>query len=475
MRLTLPRRRTILACGAAVCAIALVAVTWLLARTFQSPEQRAAQARPPAAQAILVPVTRTDLVERTTVKARVAAAQARTLTLPTGEGTSVVTQAGVDAGATLANGQVLTWVNDRPVIALSGPFPFYRDLGPGDHGSDVRALQQALTSLGYGVRADGRFGPATARALRSLYRQVGATAPTRTRGGEGAGTSPTSDGQAGTGTQPASSQQSQQAQTATPSGGHASETYLPAREVAVISGLPATVEVAPPVGTVLAGDNARVQLAAGGLSLLASVSGPTAARMHTGMTATASVADASLDVTVTEVRPAGGSTDSEQGSQGAGATDAAGGAGAATPASAGADGADPNDPAQEGEADTFGQDGSGQDSEADTSDADAASAATSVTLVLTPTSGSVPPDWRGRSDILVTLDLITPLTDVLTVPQRALAAQGDGRANVLLRSKDGTFRTVTVTQKTCVDGTCAIEADSSTGVVDGAQVRVDRP
>jgi peptidoglycan DL-endopeptidase CwlO len=39
---------------------------------------------------------------------------------------------------------------------------------PGDEGADVRRLQEALRRLNYNVTADGKYGPATVRAVREL-------------------------------------------------------------------------------------------------------------------------------------------------------------------------------------------------------------------------------------------------------------------------------------------------------------------
>lgn len=90
----------------------------------------------------------------------------------------VVTNVFVRNGATVRSGAAVVEVSGRPVIALQGAFPLYRDLRQGDKGVDVRALQAGLQSAGVWVGADGVFGAGTERALRRLYRKVGYAVPT---------------------------------------------------------------------------------------------------------------------------------------------------------------------------------------------------------------------------------------------------------------------------------------------------------
>jgi peptidoglycan hydrolase-like protein with peptidoglycan-binding domain len=68
-------------------------------------------------------------------------------------------------------GSVLLEVSGRPLIALPGTVPAYRDLRPGDDGTDIGQLQAALRSLGYyhGGDSAGHFGPGTKRAVTRLY------------------------------------------------------------------------------------------------------------------------------------------------------------------------------------------------------------------------------------------------------------------------------------------------------------------
>ena len=72
-------------------------------------------------------------------------------------------------------------MSGRPVIALPGVVPAYRDLGAGDQGTDVRQLRAALCTVGVlRVGCDDPpddFDAVTAQAVDSLYQQLGYPAP----------------------------------------------------------------------------------------------------------------------------------------------------------------------------------------------------------------------------------------------------------------------------------------------------------
>ncbi|MFD9371031.1 peptidoglycan-binding protein [Streptomyces sp. NPDC060020] len=92
----------------------------------------------------------------------------------------VVTKVKVKAGDAVKPGSVLVEVAGRPVLALRGSLPAYRNLTAGVTGQDVVQLQQALAELGYrrGTDPSGTFGPGTQHAVKSLYEAAGYTAPT---------------------------------------------------------------------------------------------------------------------------------------------------------------------------------------------------------------------------------------------------------------------------------------------------------
>lgn len=99
---------------------------------------------------------------------------------------AVITQLPAGVGDTVAAGALVLEVSGRPVIALTGDLPAYRDLAPGASGPDVTQLQQALAAQGLlpGSQVDGVYGAATSEAVSRLYSSLGYTAPS-TDGGSG--------------------------------------------------------------------------------------------------------------------------------------------------------------------------------------------------------------------------------------------------------------------------------------------------
>ncbi|WP_377270465.1 peptidoglycan-binding protein [Peterkaempfera sp. SMS 1(5)a] len=90
---------------------------------------------------------------------------------------AVVTGLPVRTGELVAAGRVLVEISGRPVFALPGGLPAYRDLKPGAQGRDVSQLQKALHGLGFptGSDKDADFGAGTAVALTALYSSRGYT------------------------------------------------------------------------------------------------------------------------------------------------------------------------------------------------------------------------------------------------------------------------------------------------------------
>jgi peptidoglycan hydrolase-like protein with peptidoglycan-binding domain len=88
----------------------------------------------------------------------------------------VVTRNGPRAGATISEGGVVGYVNERPIVLFTGSVPVYRSLKPGDQGADVRQLQEGLSRLGYRVWDDlGVFGKSTSLAVFRYYKKIGSS------------------------------------------------------------------------------------------------------------------------------------------------------------------------------------------------------------------------------------------------------------------------------------------------------------
>ncbi|MEM9035022.1 MAG: peptidoglycan-binding protein [Actinomycetota bacterium] len=87
---------------------------------------------------------------------------------------AIVTATPLDTGSTVVEGAVVIELDGRPVVALEGPNPSYRDLRPGDDGPDVAAAQAALSRLGLlDGEPTGVFDTATQTAVVALYESLG--------------------------------------------------------------------------------------------------------------------------------------------------------------------------------------------------------------------------------------------------------------------------------------------------------------
>jgi hypothetical protein len=104
-----------------------------------------------------------------------------TLQAPADAQRAVVSALPGEPDGRLQPGDLVVEVSGRPVIALPGAVPAYRDLGPGDQGTDVRQLRAALCTIGaLSVGCEDPpddFDAVTARAVDSLYQQLGYPPP----------------------------------------------------------------------------------------------------------------------------------------------------------------------------------------------------------------------------------------------------------------------------------------------------------
>ncbi|MFD7169945.1 HlyD family efflux transporter periplasmic adaptor subunit [Streptomyces violascens] len=181
------RRRALIAIivGCVLCTAAGAGAALLL----KSPAQAAAETAAPPADVLTAPVEHRVLSQTVVTRGKVTASQHVDISAGTSAGKdvarSVVTKVKVSAGQKLAAGRVLVEISGRPLFALPGALPAYRDLSPGMSGEDVTQLQQALTSIGHGVGGDraGTFGAGTGRAVSAFYKSIGYTPPTTTAAG----------------------------------------------------------------------------------------------------------------------------------------------------------------------------------------------------------------------------------------------------------------------------------------------------
>lgn len=251
-----PMRRALLwASGLTIVALVFGA-GWTAANVFQSPEQRAAGQAPPEMAVITSEVTRGPLEETINAQASVQRRSNELLAVRPGpDANTVVTATPVAAGDQVQAGQVLIETNGRPVIAVPGRFPFYRDLTPGDEGPDVRQLQDGLVGAGYSLTSDGVFGPATVSALTSMYQRAGYDVPLADAPAAGESpavaerTAPADDKAAGTPLAAPSA-------TPTPAPTPEKTVVVPVNELIAVSSLPAQITSVPRVGATVNAESA---------------------------------------------------------------------------------------------------------------------------------------------------------------------------------------------------------------------------
>lgn len=171
------RRRQVLAFGVAV--LVVVASGFVAASRITSPADRAARTQPPPPSVLTAAVTRQSVRQTIVTRGTVVSAFTANVTPVATSGPPVVTRLPKQVRDEVRAGEVVAEVSGRPVIALPGSIPVYRDLVPGSSGPDVAQLQAALKQLGYPVPdASGIYGSGTKNAVAKLYRDRGYDAPT---------------------------------------------------------------------------------------------------------------------------------------------------------------------------------------------------------------------------------------------------------------------------------------------------------
>ena len=168
------RRRLLIETLAAALLVTLAGLG--AARLIKSPGQALADAAPPAPSVITAKVERRVLVDTVVLRGLVSAEQTVEVTPQVGteDAAPVVTAVRVKPGDPVRAGDVLIEVSGRPVFALPGRIPVYRDLRPGSEGADVRQLQAALRAQGFGSGdLAGTYGEGTEAAVRSFYAAAG--------------------------------------------------------------------------------------------------------------------------------------------------------------------------------------------------------------------------------------------------------------------------------------------------------------
>jgi hypothetical protein len=150
--------------GGAVVVAAVAGTTGVLVADARD---EPAAADDPAAEPTLVTVEQRDLSREEELDGTTGHGDSRPLVLAA-QGTLTALPA---VGTIIDNGTVLAEVDGQPVIALRGPIPMWRDLGPSvSDGKDVLQLEFLLAALGYadehGVTVDDDWTAATTDAVQ---------------------------------------------------------------------------------------------------------------------------------------------------------------------------------------------------------------------------------------------------------------------------------------------------------------------
>lgn len=172
-----PRHRLIAIMAALVGACV---VCFILGTRISNPQQAAASAAAPDIGPVTVPVERRVVSQAVSFAASVHEGDLPVSAPPRDDAALVVTGLPLRAGQAVVMGRPVVVVSGRPILALHGSLPAYRDLKEGMTGPDVSQLRAALDELGLSTRSDSRgtFGPATTTAVRGLYARAGFDAPT---------------------------------------------------------------------------------------------------------------------------------------------------------------------------------------------------------------------------------------------------------------------------------------------------------
>jgi len=178
------RRRRILLIGVAALAVVAAVGGLLIATSIKSPAEQAAESAPPALTQLTTPLTRQVITSTVQAQGVVEpppeVAQLSGASGGGGNGElSIVTKAILQPGDTVEPGSVIVEVAGRPLFAFQGSGPAYRNLVPGESGTDVAQLQAGLESLGYSTGSDtsGVFGPGTGSAVAAYYSALGYSVP----------------------------------------------------------------------------------------------------------------------------------------------------------------------------------------------------------------------------------------------------------------------------------------------------------
>jgi peptidoglycan hydrolase-like protein with peptidoglycan-binding domain len=159
-----------------VGAIVVAFLGWLVGtQIVESPADVAARSEAPPPSPILEPVIEQKLSTKVRARGTGGFGSPRPVTLPASNlgGGTVITSLPAPNDV-IQEGGVLATISGRPVLALGGEAPMYRDMGPGMSGQDVAQLEAALQRIGINPgTVDGLYDGGTEAAVQALYTNAG--------------------------------------------------------------------------------------------------------------------------------------------------------------------------------------------------------------------------------------------------------------------------------------------------------------
>jgi len=169
-------RTFILVCVLAVTAIGAVGA-WIAGARIVSPAEAAARTAPPTPSPILVPVESrvlsSEIVTRGTARFGLPQPISIAPSILKADRPGLITTLPT-LNAQFKEGDVLLTTSGRPVFILQGDTPAYRDISPGNSGSDVRQLKEALKRLGFSPGPiDAPYDQQTSAAVSAWYTKQG--------------------------------------------------------------------------------------------------------------------------------------------------------------------------------------------------------------------------------------------------------------------------------------------------------------
>lgn len=181
------RKSHVISGALALLLVGATATAWYYASQARTPEQIAEDTEPPDDSIITVAVEEGQLLDEFVVAGIAQRTGDIAINVAAGDAAegevAITSDLPLEVGDDVDNGTVLMEVSGRPLIALEGDIPAYRDLIEGEsEGPDVEQLQEALQGI-YGTPVTGRFDERTASDIRQLYDGRGYSAPTTTPGG----------------------------------------------------------------------------------------------------------------------------------------------------------------------------------------------------------------------------------------------------------------------------------------------------